>query len=141
MPCSKAGCSETFRVHTPNFESSGLAVAMRFHMESVHQDYAPPPVSAKREKAEDIDKSCVYKIEKGLHETSREEWRAWLNLWSWWRSKQPADLDLTTILMGRFPKISAELASICGNEEYDKESLLNAIEKLAVKKTSIIQLR
>ena len=73
MPCSKAGCSETFRVHTPNFETSGLAVAMRFHMESVHQDVAPQSAGAKQEKAEDINKSCVPKIEKSLHEMSREE--------------------------------------------------------------------
>ena len=80
------------------------------------------------------------KIEKGLHKTSRVEWRAWTDLWSWWCSKQPAGLDLTTILMGRFPKISAELASIRGNQEYDEKSLLNAIEKLAVKKTNLIRL-
>ena len=47
---------------------------------------------------------------------------------------------MTTILMGRFQKIKAELASTCGNKEYDKESLLNAIEKLAVKKTNVIRL-
>ena len=72
MPCSKAGCSETFRVHTPNFESSGLAVAMRFYMEAVHQDYAPPSVSAKREKAEDIDKSCVPRVSMKLPERNGE---------------------------------------------------------------------
>ena len=43
--------------------------------------------------------------------------------------------------MGRFPKISAELASIRGNQEYDEKSLLTAIEKLAVKKTNVIRLR
>ena len=64
-------------------------------------------VDRKREKAKDIDKSCIPKIEKGLHEMSREEWRAWLDLQLWWCSKQPTGLDLTTILMGRFPKISA----------------------------------
>ena len=48
---------------------------------------------------------------------------------------------MTTVLMGRFPKISAELASTRGNKEYDEESLLNAIEKLAVKKTNVIRLR
>ena len=81
------------------------------------------------------------KIERGLHETSREEWRQWTDLWSWWRSKQPAGLDLTTTLMGRFPKISAELASIRGNQNYDEASLLAAIERLAVKKTNVIRLR
>ena len=55
----------------------------------------------------------------------REEWRVWLDLWSRWRSLQPSHLDLTTVLMGRFPKI-AELASIRGNKGYDEESLLTA---------------
>ena len=37
-------------------------------MESMHCDIAPPPAETKREKAEDIDKSCIPKIDKGLHE-------------------------------------------------------------------------
>ena len=130
-----------FKVYTANYESTGLVQAMRFHMESVHCNVVPPPAGTKREKAEDIDKSCIPKIEKGLHETTREEWRQWVDMWSWWRSKQPPDLDMTTILMGRFPKISAELASTRGNREYDEESLLKAIEKLAVKKTNVIRLQ
>ena len=53
---------------------------------------------------------------------------------------QPAHLDMTTVLTGRFPKISAELASIRGNKGYNEETLLTAIEKLAVNKTNIIWL-
>ena len=141
MPCTKAGCLETFRVHTLNFESTGLAMAMRFHMESVHQDCAPPQANKKRKKAEDINKSCMSRVEKTLHEMTREEWRSWLSLWMWWCSCQPAELDLTTVLIGRFPKISAELASVHGNEVYKEESLLLAIKKLAVKKTNVIRLQ
>ena len=141
MPCSERGCTATFRVATPNYESTGLPVALRFHMESVHKASAAPQPEEKRVKADDIDKSCVNKVEKGLHEMTREEWRSWLNLWTWWRGLQPAGLDLTTVLMGRFPKISAELASTRGNIVYKEESLLAAIEKLAVKKTNVIRLR
>ena len=129
LPCSKAGCSDTFKVYTANYEATGLVHAMRFHMESVHCDVAPPPAGTKREKAEDIDKSCIPKVEKGLHEMTREEWMQWLDMWSWWRSEQPPDQNMTTVLMGRFPKISAELASTCGNKVYNEKSLLNAIEK------------
>ena len=43
--------------------------------------------------------------------------------------------------MGTFPKISAELASICGNTGYNEETLLATIEKLAVKKTNVIRLQ
>ena len=42
--------------------------------------------------------------------------------------------------MGRFPKVSAKLASTHGSTEYDEKSLLAAIEKLAVKKTNVIRL-
>ena len=105
-----------------NYESTGLIQVMKMHMETVHSTSAAPP--ARTEKAEDINKSCIPKIDKGLHEMSREEWRVWLYLWVWWRSLQPTQLDLTSVLMGRFPKISTELVSICGNKAYDEESSL-----------------
>ena len=104
LPCSKVGCSELFKVYTTNYESTGLVQAMKFHMESVHCNVAPPPAGTKRKNVEDIDESCIPKIEKGLHEMSREEWRVLLDLWSWWSSLQPSHLDLTTLLMGRFPE-------------------------------------
>ena len=44
-------------------------------------------------------------------------------------------------MVGRFPKISAELANIRSNKGYNQETLLTATEKLAVKKTNVIQLR
>ena len=69
---------------------------------------------------------------------TREEWKQWVDMWMWWCSKQLPDLDMTTVLMGRFPKISAELASTYGNIEYDEAGLLAAIEKPTVKKMNII---
>ena len=92
------------------------------HMEVVH---TPTPVAAptlaKPEEAEDIDmSSLVNKVDKGFHEMSREEWRQWRNLWEWWRSKQLEHLDLTPVLLGRFPKIIAKIASVRGTREFDE---------------------
>ena len=119
--CNEDGCKHKIVVQSANFEAN-LHFSVEQHNLNKHRPASTMQTDRKCEKAKDINKSCIPKIEKGLHETSREEWRAWLDLWSWWHSKQPSNLDLTTILMGRFPRISA-------------------IEKLAVKKTNVIQLR
>ena len=80
--CSKNGCSETFTVHTKNYESNCLPQKERLHMETVHNEVAAPEAFSRPEKAEDIDKSCISKVEKGLHEMTREEWMQWLDMWS-----------------------------------------------------------
>ena len=63
-------------MHTVNYKSTGLIQVMKSHMETVHSTSRNTPV--KTEKTKDIDKSCIPKTDKGLHEMSREELRVWL---------------------------------------------------------------
>ena len=139
LPCSKAGCSETFKVYTANYESTGLVQAMRFHMESVHCDVAPPPASTKREKADDVNE-MVPIINKGLHEMSKEEWHVWNKEWSMYWCLQPAGLNLNVKILSRFPKIRGEIAETIDLATLSKELLLVEIQKLAVKETNVIRM-
>ena len=67
----RVGCTDLLIVYTANYESTGLIQAMKIHMETVHSTSVTLP--ARTEKAEDIDKSCIPKIDKGLHRMSKEE--------------------------------------------------------------------
>ena len=46
-------------------------------------------------------------------------------------------LDLTIVLMGRLPGISAEFATICGTKGLNENTMLAAIKKLTMWKTNV----
>ena len=129
LPCSRAGCTDTFTVYTANYESTGLIQAMKIHMESVHCDIAPLPAETKREKADDVNE-MVPIINKCLHEMLKEEWRVWSKEWSMYRCLQPASLSLNVKILLRFPKIRGEIAETVQLATMSEELLLAEIQKL-----------
>ena len=126
LPCSKAGCSETFTVYTANYESTGLIQAMKFHMESVHCDVTPPPANTKQEKSHVVNE-MVPIVNKGLHEMSKEEGRVWSKEWSMYRCLQPAGLNLNVKILSRFPKIRGDIAETVDLANLSEELLLAEI--------------
>ena len=81
---------------------------MSRHSAAAHPAALPhiaTPLGGKRDKAKDVEMH-VPLIDKGHHKMSKEEWRCWLNVWTWWRKKQPPHLDMTSTILSRFPKIS-----------------------------------
>ena len=143
VSCGEVGCEVKFVVFTQTYESNNLENVMSRHAAAVHP-VAPPPAAAppgsKRDKAEDVEKH-VPSVDKGHHEMSKEEWRCWFDVWSWWRKKQPDHLDMTSTILSRFPKIRSEIAGTAGTDAMDELTLLDTIKGLVTKDSNVIRLR
>ena len=71
---------------------------------------------------------------------SQEEWCQWFDIWCWWRKKQLPQLDMTSTILSRFPKISTEIASTASTDVMDETELLETIKELNLKDSNMIHL-